>query len=318
MASPAKKRIALVGECLIELNGEPFGALHQTFGGDSLNTALYLTRLMRNKADVQYISAMGTDSLSDEMVRLWQAEGIDTRCVLRDPARLPGLYWIQVDSRGERQFLYWRSDSAARQLLRHPGFERVAAELTQVDVIYVSGISLAILPAEDRSMLLDLLIRLASEGVALAFDSNYRPGLWPSAEAARAAVAALLPVARLTFATFDDEQSLWGDDTSDMTLARLQGAKARSIVIKLGAAGCLYSDDVGITPLKAAASAVATVVDTTAAGDAFNAGFLAGWVVGHNPEACCRAGNRLAGAVIQHRGAIIPASATPSFAELLH
>ena len=109
-----KKCIALIGECLIELNGEPFGSLHQTFGGDTLNTALYLARLTRPTIDVKYVTAVGTDALSNGMVQRWQAEGIDTALTLRDPARPPGLYLIQVDAHGERTFLYWRGESAAR------------------------------------------------------------------------------------------------------------------------------------------------------------------------------------------------------------
>src|SRR5207244_796540 len=108
-----------IGERLIELNGTPFGALHQTFGGDSLNTALYLARLAHHRVEVKYITAVGTDILSDGMVQRWQAEGIDTSRVLRDPARLPGLYLIEKNENGERTFLYWRNESAARYLLRH-------------------------------------------------------------------------------------------------------------------------------------------------------------------------------------------------------
>jgi 2-dehydro-3-deoxygluconokinase len=309
-----KKRVALIGECLIELNGTPFGALHQTFGGDSLNTALYLARLTRPTIDISYVTVVGTDVLSDGMVLRWQAEGIDTALTLRDPARLPGLYLIQVDAAGERTFLYWRRESAARGLLQHPGYAHVAAELAKADLIYLSGISLAILPDEDRSKLIDQLRGLAAEGTAVVFDTNYRPALWPSADSARAASTAIFSATRLLFVTYDDEQRLWGDSSPEATLIRLHAAQAASVVIKLGAAGCLFSD--GATVMKIVAAPVATVTDTTAAGDAFNAGFLAAWLKGHGPEDCCRAANALAGVVIQHRGAIIPAGATPLFAQL--
>jgi 2-dehydro-3-deoxygluconokinase len=168
---------------------------------------------------------------------------------------------------------------------------------------------------EDRARLLDLLTRLASRGVALVFDSNYRAALWPSKDVARAAMTALFPATRLILVTFDDEQQLWGDDTPAAAIARLHAAKARFIVMKLGAGGCVYSDDESAKTV--ATSPVANVVDTTAAGDAFNAGFLTGWLLDRSAADCCRAGNALAGVVIQHRGAIIPASVTPSFPELL-
>jgi 2-dehydro-3-deoxygluconokinase len=310
-----KKRIALIGECLVELNGTPFGSLHQSFGGDSLNTALYLARLTRPSIEVKYVTVLGTDGLSEAMVQRWQAEGIDTALTLRDPARRPGLYQIQVDAGGERTFLYWRSDSAARFLLQHPGYAHVATELAAADLIYLSGISLAILPDEDRAKLLDQLQRLAAGGTIIAFDTNYRPALWPSRDSARSAASSIFPATRLLFVTYDDEQRLWGDRSPEETLARLHAAQAAFVVIKLGAAGCIFGD--GATAVKIAADPVTKVADTTAAGDAFNAGFLAAWLTDHSPAECCRAANGLAGAVIQHRGAIIPASATPSFAQLM-
>lgn len=312
----AKPNVAFMGECLIELSGTPFGPLQQTFGGDTLNTALYLSRLMRGGAEVRYVTAVGTDPLSEGMLLRWQAEGIDTALALRDPARLPGLYLIQVDARGERTFRYWRGESAARHLLQHPHYQQVALGLAAaVDVIYLSGISLAILPELDRAQLLNQLRRLAAAGTAVIFDTNYRAALWPSQDAARAAATELLPATRLLFVTFDDEQRLWGDRSPEDTLLRLHGAKAALVAIKLGAAGCLLSDGTAVARVPAAA--VATVTDTTAAGDAFNAGFLAAWLKNHGPEECCRVANALAGTVIQHRGAIIPAGATPSFAQLL-
>jgi 2-dehydro-3-deoxygluconokinase len=316
MQTPSeKKRVALIGECLIELHGTLFGSLCQAFGGDSLNTALYLARLTRPAIDVKYVTVLGTDALSEGMVQRWQAEGIDTTLTLRDPARQPGLYLIQVDAGGERTFLYWRRESAARYLLQHPGYGQVATELAKADLIYLSGISLAILPDEDRSKLLDHVRRLAAGGTAVAFDTNYRPALWASEDSARAASAAIFSATRLLFVTYDDEQRLWGDRSPEATLTRLHAAKAALVVVRLGAAGCLLSD--GATTVKIAADPVAAVTDTTAAGDAFNAGFLAAWLKGHTPEDCCRAANALAGAVIQHRGAIIPASATPMFAQLV-
>ncbi len=310
-----KKRVALIGECLIELNGTPFGTLHQTFGGDSLNTALYLARLTRPTVEVKYVTVVGSDILSEGMVQRWHAEGIDTALTLRDSTRLPGLYLIQTDAGGERTFLYWRKESAARNLLQHPGYVHVAAELAEADLIYLSGISLAILPDADRLKLLDQLRQIAARGTAVAFDTNYRPALWPSADSARAAASAIFPATRLLFVTYDDEQRLWGDSSPEATLARLHAAKAARVVIKLGAAGCLFSD--GAIVQKIPATPVAMVTDTTAAGDAFNAGFLAAWLNGHAPEECCRAANALASVVIQHRGAIIPAGATPLFAQLL-
>lgn len=308
------KRIALLGECLIELDGTPFGTMQQRFGGDSVNTAVYLARLVRTSVVVQYLTAMGTDPLSEELLRRLREEGVQTSVVLRNRARLPGLYLVQLDERGERTFLYWRRESAARYLLRHPEFERIVAALAAADIIYVTGISLAILPPTDRAKLVALLIRLASAGKELVFDTNYRAALW-FVTAARSTLRALLPSVGLLLTTFDDEQKIWRDDTVEASRDRLHRAGVPALVIKRGSAGCLYSDRTAT--ITVAPPAVIGVVDTTAAGDAFNAAFLAGWVTGLNAEECCRLGNALAGIVIQHHGAIIPAGATPALPELL-
>ncbi|MDO4776162.1 MAG: sugar kinase [Cardiobacteriaceae bacterium] len=299
--------IALIGECMIELNGAPFGAMQQTYGGDSLNTATYLARAMAPLArtQVHYITALGDDPLSRGMIARWQADGIQTDYVLRDPVRQPGLYLIQVDARGERTFLYWRNQSAARYMLQHPDWPRIEASLPQFDAIYVSGISLAILPPEDRARLIALLARCVQQGGAmLVFDGNYRPKLWQSADETRACYQALLPHVDLALMTFDDEQALWGDVSPEASIARLQAAGVNECVIKLGAEGALYAR--GEAREAVPTVPVANVVDTTSAGDAFNAGFLAGYAEGKDARECCAMGNRLAGIVIQHKGAIIP------------
>ena len=229
------KKVAVIGECMIELNGASFGTLHQAFGGDSLNMAIYLARVARPDIDVKFVTAVGMDSLSDGLQQRWAAEGIDTSLVLRDDARLPGLYWIQVDAYGERSFLYWRNESAARHLVRHPDIGRIFDELARVDMIYLTGISLAILPASDRRVLLETLSDLTARGVTLAFDSNYRPALWASRDDAREATSAILSMADLLLVTFDDEQRLWDDATPDDTVSRLSATKAGTFAVKLGA-----------------------------------------------------------------------------------
>jgi 2-dehydro-3-deoxygluconokinase len=308
------RRVASLGEGLIELRGRPFESIHQGCGGDSLNTAVYLARIGKDQFEVNYVTAVGGDALSARMLECWTAEGIRTELVLRDPSRLPGLYWIQTDDRGERSFRYWRENSAWRHFLQHPDFNRVALALTGIELLYVTGVSLATLPAKDRDRLLELLAGLSASGVTIAYDTNYRVSLWESADAARASTQRLVPSAQLIFATFDDERNLWGDSEPATTIQRLHAAGAKTIILKLGADGCLYSDDSRTKQIPACP--VPHVIDTTAAGDAFNAGFLSGWLAHRSPESCCRAGNALAAVVIQQPGALVAPEATPSMAKL--
>ncbi|WP_413484030.1 sugar kinase [Morganella psychrotolerans] len=305
------KRIGLIGECMIELNGVPFGEMVQRYGGDALNSALYLARAAGDKVEVNFVSAMGTDPLSKGMINRWQAEGINTELVLIDSNHQPGLYLIQLDEQGERTFLYWRNDSAARYLVRHPQYPALLAQLAQMDAVYLSGISLAILPPEDRLRLLDDLKTLSQQGKTILFDSNYRPALWADENETRACYQAMYALTDMALVTDDDEARLWGDRSRNATFERLAAAGVKQAIIKAGAQGCDYRDLRTDTPVvNIATTPVEQVVDTTSAGDAFNAGFLAGWLTGADIETAARMGHRLAGVVIQHKGAIIPQAAT--------
>ncbi|MGL6312850.1 sugar kinase [Vibrio sp. WXL103] len=300
------KRIAILGECMIELNGEPFGSMTQSYGGDSLNTAVYMARTAGSDLQVQYVSALGADSVSEGMKKRWQSEGVNTDLVLTDTERQPGLYLIQLDSQGERTFLYWRDQSPARFMLQHDDFPGVAKALQGVDMVYLSGISLAILPPQDRYRLIDLLTDLKHQGVEIAFDSNYRPALWESVQDARHFYRLILSITNLALVTNDDEQALWGDSNDAESLDRLEVQGVKCVAFKMGAEGNRYHHfDAGVQ-LLVPTTPVEQVVDTTSAGDSFNAGFLVGWLTGQSPAVCSQQGHALAGTVIQHKGAIIP------------
>lgn len=299
------KKIALIGECMIELNGEPFSQMLQTYGGDSLNTAVYLSRIASQSTEVHYVTAMGSDPLSVGMIKRWDQEGINTELVLTDNDRQPGLYLIQLDEQGERTFLYWRNQSAARYLLRHPLFDQVEQQILQMDMIYLSGISLAILPPVDREILVEMLQAASQKGVEIAFDSNYRPALWDSAQQARQCYNEVLSVTDLALVTNDDERLLWGDNSDEQTLARLHSSGVKRAVLKRGKEACIYRDFVSNQQEQVAPNKVENVVDTTSAGDAFNAGFLAAWLAQQSPKQCAELGHQTAGTVIQHKGAII-------------
>ncbi|TCP94673.1 2-keto-3-deoxygluconate kinase [Cricetibacter osteomyelitidis] len=307
------KKIAILGECMIELNGEPFGEMKQSYGGDTLNTATYLSRISTpDQVEVYYISALGTDKLSQNMLGHWQADRINIDNVLLDPERQPGLYLIQLDKYGERTFLYWRNQSAARYLLQHDGYPKVLRNLRQMDMIYLSGISLAVLPEQDRSMLVKQLIELASQGVEIVFDSNYRPNLWRDQDETRQIYTALLPSVSLALVTFEDEQAIWQDENVQDVIRRLTSVGVKNVVVKQGKCGAFFRDYSGSEGQVATAQNI-QVVDTTSAGDSFNAGFLNGYLQGKPLKHCCAQGNAVAAVVIQHKGAIIAESATAHF-----
>lgn len=308
------QQIAVIGECMVELKASEAGQLQRGFGGDTLNTALYLARLTRQQqVAVHYVTALGQDGLSQQMLEAWQAEGIETDLTQRLESKAPGLYLIETDPSGERRFTYWRSDAAARYWLSTRQGEAMLPRLAQFDCLYLSGISLAILPPSSRMRLLGLLRQARANGAKVVFDNNYRPRLWEDPDTARATYAEVLQRTDLALLTFEDEQALWGDGSLETTLARTRDFGVGEIVIKRGAQPCVVASAAGCSEVAAEAVAAARVVDTTAAGDSFSAGYLAARLQDLPPEQAARWGHRLAGTVIQYPGAIIPVAAMPSF-----
>lgn len=310
MSSP--QRVALIGECMIELQEEGSGLLRRTFGGDTLNTAVYLSRLLQTHGvQVNYVTALGDDPHSEAMLQAWQAEGIQTGLVQRLAGRVPGLYMIQVDPDGERHFSYWRDTSAAKAYF-DATITPLEQTLDQLDVLYFSGISLAILPDAGRERLLSAAVRLRANGGKVIFDNNYRPRLWQGADQARLWYRRAYEGCDIALITLDDEIAMLPPGTDVPTaLAAALALPVPEVVVKQGGNDTVVRI-ANQPPQSIQPTRVAKVVDTTAAGDSFGAGYVAARLTGHSPEQAAATGNTLAGTVIQHRGAIIPTTAMPA------
>lgn len=308
-----QKKIAIIGECMIELS-EKGENIKRGFGGDTLNTAVYLARQVdATQLSVDYVTALGSDSFSDQMIAAWQQEQVNTRLIQRLENKMPGLYFIETDAQGERTFWYWRSDAAARYWLDAPDSDAICQQLAQFDYLYLSGISLAILSAASREKLIELLKNCRANGGTVIFDNNYRPRLWSGQEEAQQAYTAMLSCTDIAFLTLDDEHLLWGQQPLETVISRTRAAGVQEIVIKRGAESCLIAcGEDALIEVPANALPAEKVIDTTAAGDSFSAGYLARRLSGGPPEEAARRGHLTASTVIQHRGAIIPLSAMPA------
>ncbi|MCZ4295330.1 sugar kinase [Vibrio sinaloensis] len=302
-------RVAIIGECMVELKKQD-GALQQGFGGDTLNTAVYLSRLTKQQGvETSYVTGLGHDPFSREMLSAWQDEGLNTDMVYLSQDKLPGIYAIETADDGERSFFYWRNDSAAKFWLRERALLSLVKDLCQYQMIYLSGISLAIIADDCRQTLIELLSMCRKEGVVIAFDNNFRPQLWSSVEQARDFYAQILSLTDMAFLTFDDEVLLWGDKHEDDAISRAKNFGVKEIIIKRGADDCFVVTAEQQHTI--AAIKVDSVIDTTAAGDSFSAGYLAKRILGGDLAESALAGHKVAGTVIQHRGAIIPSQAMP-------
>jgi 2-dehydro-3-deoxygluconokinase len=290
---------------MIELRQVPGGLYSRGFGGDTLNTAVYLARL---GIGVDYITALGNDSLSDEMVEVWRAESIGTTKVARLKGKLPGIYMIETNEEGERRFFHWRESSAARQLMDLSETDDILKSLTGYDIVYFSAITLSIFNPEGREKLLGAIRLARGQGARIVFDTNFRARGWRDRDDVRAAFEEAFATSDIVLASTEDMLPVYPDETDEQLIQHVGSTEA---VLKLLDPGSIVRFE-GVLHEVTPEPVTNAVVDTTAAGDSFAAAYIAARLGGVDPVEAARAGHRLAGVVVCYPGAIIPRSAMPA------
>jgi 2-dehydro-3-deoxygluconokinase len=298
------KRAVCVGEATVELARGADGRYALASSGDTFNTAIYLARA---GAAVTFASALGDDPYSDAILSLAAAEGIGTDLVLRVGGRLPALSLVDANRQGGPRTYNWREGAAARDLFELPQWSRVAEGLTAARLIYFSGITLSLFSNIGLGRFLAAVELARGNGAKIAFDGNFRPHGWTGdLTRARTVFAEALKRVDIALPAYDDEAVLWGDPSPESTIERLQAFGVTEIAVKNGPNGALVatSGERDMVPVPE----VVVPVDATAAGDGFNAGYLAARLAGRGPVDAATAAHKLAGEVIRHRGAITPRS----------
>lgn len=287
-------RVAAIGEAMIELAIDG-PAAQVGVAGDTLNTAIYLKRAAP-EISVDYVTCLGDDPFSDRIAEFIASQGIGTGHCQRLAGQSPGLYAISTSDDGERSFTYWRSASAARSLFK-AGNGHNFDVLEGYDLLYLSGISVAILPHDARKAFLDWL---RASPIRLAYDSNYRPRLWEDKSVAQQVSQAFWERADVCLPSIDDEMALF-DETEAQVTERFISLD-RTGALKRGADGPVSLGN----PVTTTYQRVSKVVDTTAAGDSFNGGYLGAHLQGKDQAFALNAGHAMAARVVQYRGAIVP------------
>lgn len=294
--------VLAIGEAMVELSASDRSDLwHLGFAGDTLNTAWYLRQLLPPDRAVGYLTRVGTSGFSQRLRQFIGDAGIVTDHISTDPDREVGLYAIDLAD-GERSFTYWRGQSAARGLADDP--EALARGLAAAGLVHLSGITVAILAPAARDRLAAALAEARQGGTEIVFDPNIRPRLWDDAATLRAQITRFAGLADFVLPSFDDESQHFGDPGPEDTIARYRDAGAGHVVVKCGGAPVWYGGNRGDGCVGRLESV--RPVDTTAAGDSFNAGFLAAHLAGADTETAIRAGHKVAMRVIGARGALVP------------
>lgn len=293
-------KFCFIGEAMIEISGKA-DSCKIGFAGDTLNTAVHLARFGH---EVSYFTAIGNDDFSNDFIEFLARENIRSDLIIRHPSRHMGLYTIKLDEKGERSFQYWRDNSAAKEVLAGLSIDDLLKRLSGFDYVCFSLISVAILSPQDREKLFKACAKLRANGVKIVFDGNYRPKLWQSREETQKYRDIAISHCDIGLPTFEDEVAVSGFSSIEECANFWQKTGAGEIVVKDGAGGCLFNGN-RILPEKELLP-----IDTSGAGDAFNAGYLTARANGYAPEIAAKTGHALAGWVIMNKGAIPPLNAS--------
>ena len=289
-----------MGEPMLEFSQLPVGVdgiqhYLEGFGGDTSNAAIAAAR---QGARVGYITALGTDMPGDRLMRLWEREGVDTSCVLRTDRNQTAVYFITHDATGHH-FLHYRANSAAAM---YAAADVPVAAIAAARILYVSGISQGISVGACDAVFaaIDVAVR---HGVKVAYDTNYRPRLWPPARAASVMHAAIAN-AEYALPGEEDVRVLTGLQDPDAMLDFYLRLGPKVVVLRMGKAGAYLATDEGLRVRLSAHQIEA--VDATGAGDTFCGSFLARILAGDGPEAAARYANMAAALACQGYGAVGP------------
>jgi sugar/nucleoside kinase (ribokinase family) len=255
-------------------------------GGDALNAAVGLSRL---GCRVGFAGRIGTDHWGDFLASVMGSEGIEAGGLKRIAEADTCSVVVLINSAGERVFFY-RGGANDEFCLE----DVEPALLGEAAIVHVGGTY--------------LLPRFDGAGAAQLFESARRDGkltsmdvTWDTTGRWLATIEPCLPHLSFFLPSIREAREITGRERPEEMAELLQGRGVETVAIKLGAQGC-YVKPAGAPGFFSPAFRT-EVVDTTGAGDAFVAGFLAGVLRGRDPAACARLACAVAALNIRKVGA---------------
>ncbi len=268
----------------------------KSYAGDAFNTAVAARNM---GSEVGFLTGIAEDPFAYGLQQVFLTEGVDTRYVKRFPNSHTGLYFVSEGENGEREFTYYRKDSAATKINESHITEHM---IRSTKMVYATGVTLA-LSSSMRSAVCKAFQMAREHGVTTAFDPNYRSNLWRKPMELLEALDELLPYVDVILPTIpDDTDPTIGLSRPDQVVDYFWFKGVPLVVCKMGEKGCYvaYRNNMEHIP----AMKVERVVDTTGAGDTFNGAFLHGMVAGKSLLDCGRLGVTAAGLQIQKQGTL--------------
>ncbi|HJR83132.1 MAG TPA: 5-dehydro-2-deoxygluconokinase, partial [Sphingomicrobium sp.] len=313
-----------IGRSSVDLYGqqvggrlEDMGSFAKYVGGSPTNTAIGLARLGLKSA---VITRVGADHMGRFIAEQLEREGVDSSAVRSDPDRLTALVILGIRDREHFPLIFYRENCADMALEPGDVDEQLVASASAV---LVNGTHLSTPSVfETSSKAIDIARK---NGGKVVFDIDYRPVLWGltdrdlgenryvASSAVTERLQSILPLCDLVVGTEEEIHIVGGSDDTIEALRAIRDRTAALLVCKLGAKGCVAFPGSIPDNLEEGQGFPVEVFNVLGAGDAFMAGFLAGWLRDEPLDQCCRMANACGALVVSRHGC---APAMPTRAEL--
>lgn len=294
-----KINVCSIGEAMIEISNIKNSFYNQSFAGDTLNFCNYLDK---KKLNAFFLSAIGKSEINQSLLDFVKSKNISTKYIKQINQFEIGLYLIKNKDNGEKQFFYWRDESAAKQYFNNIDFINLYKELKNFDYIYFSGITLSIIHISKLNNFIKLLKLLKSKKIKIVFDFNIRPSRW-NKKNLNIFLDSVLKFVDICFLSGED-MNYWKNKNNIKSYEQIvRKYKLKHSIFRKNAKFTYVF--LNKTRYVFKNKLLKTVVDTSGAGDGFNAAYLSNFIVNNDPVLALKAGSSLGSKIVMKKGAIV-------------
>ena len=294
-----KINVCSIGEAMIEISNIKNSFYNQSFAGDTLNFCNYLDK---KKLNAFFLSAIGKSEINQSLLDFVKSKNISTKYIKQINQFEIGLYLIKNKDNGEKQFFYWRDESAAKQYFNNIDFLNLYKELKNFDYIYFSGITLSIIHVSKLNNFIKLLKLLKMKKIKIVFDFNIRPSRW-NKKNLNIFFDSVLKFVDICFLSGED-MNYWKNKNNIKSYEQIvRKYKLKHSIFRKNAKFTYVF--LNKTRYVFKNKLLKTVVDTSGAGDGFNAAYLSNFIVNNDPVLALKAGSSLGSKIVMKKGAIV-------------
>ena len=294
-----KIKICSIGECMMELTNTKMELYSQSIAGDTLNFTSYLDKKI---FDTSYFTAVGTSEISKRVISFLKEQNIKTNLVSRINSHEVGLYLIENSKSGEKIFYYWRDNSAAKFFFNNQNIKQCQNQLKKFQYVYFSGITLSLFDNNNFHKFLSLIEFLKKKQIKIIFDFNIRIKRW-SKKKLFSYFSKTLPFVDILFTSGEDLNFLKGNASLKTFTNLIQKYNIKHGIYRNNARlnYSFYKNERYFIKNKIKNK----VIDTSGAGDGYNATYISNFIKFNNPQKALHAASKIGEKIIMKKGAIV-------------